>query len=65
MQLVGTELGRDFAINKYGLKSKYRILPKEFGEYGEEKIFEIEKICVATNTMDYQGYLNCRNYSLY
>ena len=63
MQLVGTELGRDFAINKYGLKSKYRILPKEFGEYGEEKIFEIEKICVATNTMDYQGYLNCRNYS--
>jgi len=63
MQLVGTELGRDFAINKHGLKSKYRILPKEFGEYGEEKIFEIEKICVATNTMDYQGYLNCRNYS--
>ena len=63
MQLVGTELGRDFAINKYDLKSKYRILPKEFGEYYEEKIFEIEKICVGTNTMSYQGYLNCRNYS--
>ena len=63
MQLVGTELGRDFSINKYALKSKYRILPKEFSEYHKEKIFEIEKICVATNTMSYQGYLNCRNYS--
>ena len=63
MQLVGTELGRDHGIEKYGLKSKYRILPREFGEYDGKKVFEIEKICVATNTMNYQGYLNCRNYS--
>tara|TARA_B100001093_G_scaffold106643_1_gene98990 strand:+ start:2278 stop:4386 length:2109 start_codon:yes stop_codon:yes gene_type:complete len=63
MQLVGTELGRDFGIKKYGLKSKYRILPKEFGVYRSKKIFEIEKICVATNTMNFQNYLNCRNYS--
>ncbi len=63
MQLVGTELGRDFGIKKYGLKSKYRILPKEFGVYRSKKIFEIEKICVATNTMSFQNYLNCRNYS--
>ena len=63
MMLVGTDLGRDFAINKYDLKAKYRILPKEFGEYNKERIFEIEKICVGTNTMSYQSYLNCRNYS--
>ena len=63
MQLVGTELGRDFAIKKYNLKSKYRILPKEFGVYCSKKTFEIEKICVATNTMSFQSYLNCRNYS--
>ena len=63
MQLVGTELGRDHAIEKYGLKSKYRILPKEFGVYNDETVLEIEKICVGTNTMDLQGYLNCRNYS--
>ena len=63
MMLVGTDLGRDFAINKYDLKAKYRILPKEFGEYNKERIFEIEKICVGTNAMSYQSYLNCRNYS--
>ena len=41
----------------------WRDLPKEFGEYRGEKIFEIEKCCVATNTMNFESYLNCRNYS--
>ena len=63
MMLVGTDLGRDFAINKYGMIAKHRILPKEFGEYYGKKIFEIEKACVGTNSMSYQNYLNCRNYS--
>ncbi len=63
MMLVGAELGRDEPIKKHGLKAKYRVLPKEFGEYHGEKIFEIEKICVGTNTMNFEEYLNCRNYS--
>lgn len=63
MMLVGAELGRDAAIKKYDMKCKFRILPKEFGQYHEEKIFEIEKCCVSTNTMNFQSYLNCRNYS--
>ena len=61
--LCGTELGREAAIKKYGMKSKFRVLPKQFGEYCGEKVFEIEKICVATNTMSFESYLNCRNYS--
>ena len=28
-----------------------------------EKIFEIEQICVGTNSMTYDEYLRCRNYS--
>ena len=63
MMICGTELGRDEAIRKYGMKAKYRILPKQFGEYDGEKVFEIEKVCIETNTMSYQNYLNCRNYS--
>ena len=65
MMLCGTELGRDKAIRDYNMKAKYRILPKQFGEYCGEKVFEIEKICVATNTMNFQSYLNCRNYSFF
>ena len=63
MMLVGAELGRDKAIRDYELKSKWRVLPKQFGEYRGEKILEIEQICVGTKTMAYQEYLNCRNYS--
>ena len=63
MMLCGAELGRDRAIKQFDMKSKWRILPKQFGEYCGKKVFEIEQICVGTNTMNYQEYLNCRNYS--
>ena len=63
MMLCGAELGRDEAIKKYEMKSKFRILPKQFGEYFGEKIFEIEQICVGTNTLSFESYLKCRNYN--
>ena len=63
MMLCGAELGRDKAVSKYGMIDKWRILPKQFGEYNGKKALEIERICVATNTMSYKEYLNCRNYS--
>ena len=62
MMLCGAELGRDKAIKKFQMKSKWRILPKQFGEYRGKKVFEIEQICVGTNSMNYQNYLNCRNF---
>ena len=64
MMLCGAELGRDRAINRFQMKEKYRILPKQFGEYRGRKCFEIERVCVGTNTMSFQSYLNCRNYSI-
>jgi radical SAM superfamily enzyme YgiQ (UPF0313 family) len=63
MMLCGAELGRDAAIKKHGMVSKYRILPKQFGSYLGKKVFEIEQVCVGTNTMSYESYLNCRNFS--
>jgi len=63
MMLCGAELGRDHAINKFGMKAKWRILPKQFGKYRNKKTFEVERICIETNTMKFENYLNCRNYS--
>ena len=63
MMLCGAELGRDAAIRKNKMISKYRLLPKQFGEYFGKKIFEIEQVCVGTETMNYESYLNCRNFS--
>jgi radical SAM superfamily enzyme YgiQ (UPF0313 family) len=63
MMLCGAELGRDAAIKKHEMLSKYRVLPKQFGDYYGKKVFEIEQVCVGTNTMSYESYLNCRNFS--
>ena len=63
MMLCGAELGRDEAIKKHGMKSKFRVLPKQFGEYDGKKIIEVEQICVGTNTMSFESYLKCRNYN--
>ena len=64
MMLQGAELGREEAINKYGMKSRWRIVPRDFGIYRGKKIFEVERVCVGTNTMPYKDYLACRRFSL-
>ena len=64
MMLQGAELGREEAIKKYGMKSKWRIVPRDFGEYRGKKVFDIERVCVANNTMPYADYLHCRRFSL-
>jgi hypothetical protein len=63
MLLCGADLGRDKSIRDYGLKSKFRVLPKQFGEYEDKKVFEIEWICVGTDTMTTESYMKCRNYN--
>ena len=49
MLICGTELGRDEAARVNKMKVKYRILPKQFGEYDGEKVFEIEKFVLDQN----------------
>ena len=63
MMLYGAELGREEAIQKYGMKSKWRIVPRDFGIYRGKKVFDVEKVCVGTNTMSYDDYLECRRFS--
>jgi radical SAM superfamily enzyme YgiQ (UPF0313 family) len=62
MLLVGAEFGRDESIRKHNMKSKYRILPKQFGKYDGKTVLEIEKICIGTNNMSEEEYLKCRNF---
>ena len=64
MMLPGTELNDPESVNRYGLKFKYRVLPRCFGrfKYKNNKIItgEVEKICVSTNTLSFSDYLKCR-----
>ena len=63
MMLKGTELASLQAREEYGLETKYRVLPRQFGDYRGEKCFEVEEVCIATNTMPFDDYLECRGFS--
>ena len=63
MMLKGTLLYSEELREKYKMKTKFRILPRQFGEYVGEKCFEVEEVCVETDTMPFEDYLECRGFS--
>ena len=64
MLLYGTPLAADESRKKYRFKTKYRVIPRQFGEYRNKKVFEIEEVCVSTNTFSFKDYLDIRGFSL-
>jgi radical SAM superfamily enzyme YgiQ (UPF0313 family) len=64
MLLKGTYLGSQECRKKYAMQTKFRLIPRQFGEYVGQKCFEVEEVCVATNTMTFEDYLDCRGFGL-
>ena len=66
--LRGTESESKESREQYGLETKYRVLNRCFGTYefrGESfSSVEIEEIVVASNTMSYADYQDCRHLGL-
>jgi radical SAM superfamily enzyme YgiQ (UPF0313 family) len=63
MMLQGAELGRTGARRDFEMQSGFRTLPRDFGEYRGKRIFDVEEICVGTNTLPFDSYLRCRKLS--
>tara|TARA_Y100000294_G_C8531687_1_gene327223 strand:- start:510 stop:1448 length:939 start_codon:yes stop_codon:yes gene_type:complete len=63
MFLDGTVYEDKEYTDKYGYVSKYRLLPRQFGIYGGEKIFETEKVGITTNTLSFKDYLETRKFA--
>ena len=64
MLLKGTYLASKECREKYKMQTKFRIIPRQIGEYIGKKCFEIEEVCVATNTMSFDDYLETRGFAL-
>jgi radical SAM superfamily enzyme YgiQ (UPF0313 family) len=68
MPLQGTPMATEEFREKYGLKTKFRVLARGFGnyQYKSSKIpsVEIEEIVVASNTLPFGDYLDCRRFAL-
>jgi radical SAM superfamily enzyme YgiQ (UPF0313 family) len=66
--LPGTEAGNNTSRDKYGYKTRYRVMPRCFGTYevfGEYfSVFETHEVCVGNNTMPHEDYKKCRSFSL-
>ncbi|WP_321471609.1 B12-binding domain-containing radical SAM protein [uncultured Paludibaculum sp.] len=64
MMLKGSDLESLASRNECKFEVKYRLGPKNFGEYGGEKVFDIEEIVVANDELSFDDYLTCRKHHL-
>jgi radical SAM superfamily enzyme YgiQ (UPF0313 family) len=64
MMLKGSELETEESRQLFAFDSRFRVLPKNFGVYGDEKVFDIEEIVVATDTLPFDDYVTARKYAL-
>jgi len=63
--LNGTELNLKSSREKFGLKTHYRIIPRDFGKMSDGTITaEIEEVVTTTNSMTFDEYVTGRIYHL-
>ncbi len=62
MMLRGVELERQDSRERYGLVTRHRVVPKSFGVYEGEPVFEDEEIVVANDSLSFDDYLIARQH---
>ena len=65
MLLHGTEFKDPDYREQFGIEGKYRIVPLNFGEYGGERVFDVEEVAFVTGTMPFEDYLWIRGLCLF
>jgi len=68
MILPGTESGSFAAQEDFQMETRWRLLPRCYGYFdvlGDQvNVGEAEEICVSTNSLSFDDYLNCRKMNL-
>lgn len=64
MLLKGSELETLASREQFKFKSAWRILPKNFGVYGNDKVFDVEEIVISTDTLPFEHYIQARQHAL-
>jgi len=61
MMLPGSEMNIPAERKKWGLKTKFRILPRDFAKLSNErKVIEIEEVSIGSNTLSFNEYVELR-----
>jgi radical SAM superfamily enzyme YgiQ (UPF0313 family) len=64
MMLKGAEMETIEARKTFRFDTRYRVLPKNFGLYDGQKVFDIEEIIVSTDTLPFEDYIAARKWHL-
>jgi hypothetical protein len=64
MMLKGAELESVESRNLFKFMTRFRVLPKNYGVYEGEKVFDVEEIIVGTDTLPFEDYITCRKWHL-
>ena len=58
--LAGSVMAENDFIEKYGLESRFRVIPSAYGEYGGINVIEYEECIRKTNTMSAEDIIELR-----
>ena len=64
MVLKGSEMESLESREMFKFTTRFRVLPKNFGIYDGKKVFDVEEIVVATDTLPFDDYITCREWHL-
>ncbi len=64
MMLKGAEMETSESRDLFKFATRFRVLPKNFGIYDGEKVFDVEEIVVATDTLPFEDYVTARKWHL-
>ena len=64
MVLKGSDLETIEVRERYKFLTRFRVLPKNYGIYADEKVFDIEEIIVGSDTLPFDHYVECRKHHL-
>ena len=64
MLLHGTAFKNPGYRKEFGIEGRFRVVPLNYGEYGGERVFDVEEAGIATRDMPFEDYLWLRELSL-
>ncbi len=64
MMLKGSEMEKLESRDTFKFGTRFRVLPRNFGTFEGRRVFDVEEIVVATDTLPFEDYLTCRKYHL-
>jgi radical SAM superfamily enzyme YgiQ (UPF0313 family) len=64
MMLKGAEMETAECRDMFKFETRFRVLPKNFGVYEGEKVFDVEEIVIATDTLPFDDYIAARKWHL-